>query len=370
MNLLSLVIFCFLIIITINTLLNFFNWNKTKIQKLNNEQLTILIPARNEARNIRRCIESIDISNNLIKEIIVLDDNSEDQTWFILEDISKINPKLNIKKGAKKPNGWSGKSFACHQLSKFPSTEWILFIDADTELKKGAPEKLLSYSINNNVSMLSAWPQIEMKSISEKLLMPLLNFIVFTTFPTIYAKKSNMPSLGLAHGACILFNKKIYEDISGHELVKDSLFEDTELAKKWRSNNQVSACINGLNIINVRMYTNFKDIWLGFEKNSYPAFKNDLFFFIFQIFNFLFFSFPVIFMSLHLLKVYDNYLLFLSGLLILFLRILLSVKFRHPIWSSFFHIVAETVFLLISLSSFIKYNFFGGIKWKSRKYGK
>ena len=85
MNLLSLVIFGFLVIITINTLFNFFNWNKTKIQKLNNEQLTILIPARNEARNIKKCIESIDISNDLIKEIIVLDDNSEDQTWFILE---------------------------------------------------------------------------------------------------------------------------------------------------------------------------------------------------------------------------------------------------------------------------------------------
>ena len=67
MNLLSLVIFCFLVIITINTLFNFFNWNKTKIQKLNNEQLTILIPARNEARNIKKCIESIDISNDLTK---------------------------------------------------------------------------------------------------------------------------------------------------------------------------------------------------------------------------------------------------------------------------------------------------------------
>jgi len=370
MNLLSLVIFCFLLIIAINTLLNFLNWNKTKIQISNDEQLTILIPARNEESNIKRCIESIDISNDLIKEIIVLDDNSEDRTWLILEEISKINKKLTIKRGLKKPDGWSGKSYACYQLSKFPSTNWILFIDADTELKKKAPEKLLSYSIDNNVSMLSAWPQIEMKSISEKLLMPLLNFIVFTTFPAIYAKKSNMPSLGLAHGACILFNKKIYEDISGHELVKDSLFEDTDLAKKWRSNNQVSACINGLNIIKVRMYTSFKDIWLGFEKNSYPAFKNDIYFFSFQIFNFLFFSFPVILMPLHLLKIYENNLLFFSGLLILFLRILLSIKFRHPIWSSFFHVVAETVFLLISLSSFIKYNFLSGIKWKSRKYGK
>ncbi len=370
MNLLSLIIFCFLLIIIINTILNFLYWNKTKIKMLNDEQLTILIPARNEERNIRRCIKSIDLSNDFIKEIIVLDDNSEDQTWNILEEISKKNPKLTIKKGSKKPNGWSGKPFACYQLSKLPSTEWMLFVDADTELEQDAPERLLSYAIEKNISMLSAWPKIEMKSISEKLFMPLLNFIVFTTFPAIYAKKSNMPSLGLAHGACILFNKKIYEDISGHKLVKDSLFEDTDLAKKWRSNNQVSACINGLDIIKVRMYTSFKGIWLGFEKNSYPAFKNDLYFFSFQIFNFLFFSFPVIFISFHLLKIYENNLLFLSGLLILFLRILLSIKFKHPIWSSLFHVVAETVFLLISLSSFIKYNFLGGIKWKSRKYGK
>ena len=50
----------------------------------------------------------------------------------------------------------------------------------------------------------------------------------------------------------------------------EKMDRQSEFAKKWRSNNQVSACINGLNIINVRMYTNFKDIWLGFEKNSYP----------------------------------------------------------------------------------------------------
>ena len=94
MNFLSLVIFCFLIIIMINTLLNFLYWNKTKIKKLNVEQLTILIPARNEEKNIRRCIESIDLSNNHIKEIVVLDDNSEDQTWNILEEISKKNSKI------------------------------------------------------------------------------------------------------------------------------------------------------------------------------------------------------------------------------------------------------------------------------------
>ena len=74
-------------------------------------------------------------------------------------------------------------------------------------------------------------------------------------------------------------------------------------------------------------------------------------------------------MSLHLLNVYDNNLFFI-WIIILFLRILLSIKFKHPIWSSLFHVAAEAIFLFLSISSYVKYNFLGGIKWKSRKYGK
>ena len=51
-------------------------------------------------------------------------------------------------------------------------------------------------------------------------------------------------------------------------------------------------------------------------------------------------------------------------------RIGFSLKFKHPVWTSIFHLFSEIIFLCISLSSFIKYNFLGGIKWKSRKYGK
>ena len=180
-------------------------------------------------------------------------------------------------KGKKKPEGWSGKSFACYQLSKYASSDWMLFIDADTELEKGGIDKIIGYAQNNNYSMVSAWPKIEMKGISEKILMPLLNFLVFSSFPAIYSLKSRISSLGLAHGACILFQKKTYEFLGGHKLVKDSLFEDTELAKKWRSGGEMSVCINGINIIKVRMYDSFKNIWLGFEKNSYPAFKNSFY---------------------------------------------------------------------------------------------
>ena len=69
---------------------------------------------------------------------------------------------------------------------------------------------------------------------SEKLMMPLLNFVVFTFYPTLINKFSNKSSLGLAHGACILVNKDIYKEIGGHSSVKEEIFEDTLLARKWR----------------------------------------------------------------------------------------------------------------------------------------
>merc|ERR1712167_290755 len=104
-------------------------------------------------------------------------DDSSDNTLEILKKMSSSMVKLKIIKGKKKPEGWSGKSFSCHQLSKYASSDWILFIDAVTELEKNGVDKLIGYAQRNNYSMVSAWPKIEMKGVSEKILMPLLNFL-------------------------------------------------------------------------------------------------------------------------------------------------------------------------------------------------
>jgi len=368
--LISLVIFLFIIIILINSIANFIFWGTENDGGEPKESLSILIPARNEQNNIEKCIKSINFEKKFIREVLVLNDFSTDSTEKILEKLSANHEKLKVIKGKERPKGWTGKSFACFQLSKHAKSNLILFIDADTELKKNGPDKLVNFIVNNKYSMVSAWPKIEMNSIIEKILMPLLNFIVFTSFPTFISKNSNRPSLGLAHGACIIFYKKTYDELSGHNIVKSSLFEDTDMAKKWRENGERSYCINGMNIINVRMYDSFIKIWKGFEKNSYPSFKNNLFFFIFHIFNLLIFNLPIISIPLHLLGVINNSALFGCGVIIILIRLLFSLKFRQPWWSFLFHSFAETIFLLISISSFVKYNFLGGIEWKDRKYGK
>jgi len=368
--LISVVIFSLLIIILINSIANFIFWKTENNNAEIKESLSILIPARNEENNIEKCIKSINFEKKFIHEVLVLNDSSTDSTEEILKKLSKKHAKLKVIKGKERPNGWTGKSFACFQLSKYAKSNLILFIDADTELEKNGPDKLVNFISKNEYSMVSAWPKIEMKSIIEKILMPLLNFVVFTSFPTLISKNSNRSSLGLAHGACIIFYKKTYDKLGGHNLVKSSLFEDTDLSKKWRKNGEKSYCINGINIIKVRMYDGFLKIWKGFEKNSYPSFKNNFIFLIFHIFNLLVFNLPIISIPLHLFGVINNSALFGGGVIIIAIRLIFSLKFKQPWWSFLFHSFAETIFLLISISSFVKYNFLGGIEWKDRKYGR
>ncbi|MBM32415.1 MAG: hypothetical protein CL764_06125, partial [Chloroflexi bacterium] len=277
----------------VNCFLVFWTWNIVKSENNDtNEKISILIPARNEESKIIKCISKCLNQSERIEEIIIYDDNSDDNTYSVVKALSNSNSIIKVIRGKILPQGWSGKNHACFELSKLAKSKWLLFIDADTELLPNSITSLMKKT-EDGFTFISAWPKIQMKSFSEKLMMPLLNFVVFTFYPTLINKFSNKSSLGLAHGACILVNKDVYKKIGGHSLVKKEIFEDTLLARKWRASGYKSICINGMNIIQVRMYESLSEIWKGFEKNAFLAFKNPLNFFLFQILHILIFNLPV-----------------------------------------------------------------------------
>lgn len=353
-----------------NCFIVFLTWNIVKSEiNYSNEKISILIPARNEESKIIKCISKCLNQSERIEEIIVYDDNSDDNTFSIVKELSNSNPIIKVIKGKILPQGWSGKNHACFELSKLAKSKWLLFIDADTELLPNSIPSLMKKT-QDGFTFISAWPKIQMKSFSEKLMMPLLNFVVFTFYPTLINKFSNKSSLGLAHGACILVNKDIYKEIGGHSSVKEEIFEDTLLARKWRESGYRSICINGMNIIQVRMYESLSEIWKGFEKNAFLAFKNPLNFFLFQILHIFIFNLPVILIPLTLFLYEKLFLTLISGIIILLIRLLLSIKFKHPIWSIFLHPIPEIFFTLLSFSAWIKFSFGNGITWKNRTYKK
>ncbi|MDA0676472.1 MAG: glycosyltransferase family 2 protein [Chloroflexi bacterium] len=356
--------------VTLVALLNLLVWPR----RLNKSavgigQVSVLVPARNEMDNLEACVDSALAQGPIVKEILIYNDGSTDSTQQVIDQlVSAHQDTVRQVQTENLPAGWVGKSHACKRLAEHALAPWLLFIDADTRLQEDAARSLVAEAQHRKATLLSAWPKIEMNSFAERFLMPLLNFVVFTLFPAPISRRRTGPSLGLAHGACILAHRETYERLRGHELVKDRLFEDTALARAWREASENSQVADGRNVATVRMYESFGGIWNGFSKNYYPAFGNLRSFAIFQLYM------VTAFVALPLFTVIS----FINGAIdpaFLFIvvgslapRSLVALRFRHPLWSVPLHPLAITVMVVLGLRSWWRSSLGGGVSWKGRTY--
>ncbi len=334
--------------------------------------ISVLIPARNEEHNIASCLQSVMAQGRSVGEIIVLDDNSTDATARIVSALTEQDSRIRLIRGTKLPAGWSGKCWACQQLAEAAGSPWMLYLDADTRLRDAAAGRILATATHFRCSLLSCWPGMDMHGFWEQLLMPLLNFLTFTMYPAPLAYiREDDASLGLAHGACILMRREEYYLAGAHAAVKDQLFEDTKLARHWREQGLRGCCIDGGDLVRVRMYDSLRAIFLGFEKNFYSAFGNSYSFFAFLLLHLGLFLLPFILLGLALAGTAPAGLLpavFAASCIVLATRLVLSLRFRHPLWSILLHPCAELLLLAIALNSWWRTVSGRGVRWKGRTY--
>lgn len=93
--------------------------------------VSVLIPARNEEKNIQRCIEALQQQDYSQLEILVLNDQSNDHTADVVKQMAQNDERMRLVEGAPLPSGWIGKNWACHRLSQLAVGEIIIFTDAD-----------------------------------------------------------------------------------------------------------------------------------------------------------------------------------------------------------------------------------------------
>ncbi len=325
------------------------------------KSLSILIPARNEERNLPGCLEAAMRQDETVAEILVYDDHSTDATARIILEYAQRDNRVRLIHPTALAEGWCGKNFACAQLANQAQSEWMLFLDADARLTEGAAPRMVAEAIHRQLTFLSCWPGLSLKSFWEKALMPLLNFTVFTLFPAPLSLLRQDASLGLAHGACLLMHRATYNELGGHGAVRDQIFEDTRLAQLWREKGQRGFCLDGQDVVTVRMYASLGDIWQGFQKNFYPAFRHQTSFWIFIVFHVAVFLAPFFLAFVHLKFV-------LVAALVLAMRALLAIRFRHPWWSVLLHPLGETFLIVIGLSSWWRCKTGKGVAWKGRVY--
>lgn len=230
--------------------------------------VSILIPARNEARNIRRCVESALAQDYPNFQVLVLDDRSTDATPAILAELSTQSPRLVVLHGRDLPAGWAGKPHALHQAAAAATGEWLLFVDADTFLHPNALSATLAAARQTGADLYTVLTRQILGSFWERVVMPMVLTALSVGFSP---RKVNDPQRrdAVANGQYIFIKRSVYDAIGGHASVKDKIVEDKALSErvKWGGYRLVLA--DGAGIAQTHMYTNLPSMWEGWTKNIY-----------------------------------------------------------------------------------------------------
>jgi chlorobactene glucosyltransferase len=266
------VIAVLLIILAINLVLNLRSLKRPDCnRRITNPQplISVLIPVRNEQENIESCLKSIQKQDYTNFEVIVLDDNSTDSTYEIVERIAAKDNRIRLVKGKPLPPDWAGKPFACYQLSKNARGSWLLFIDADTTSDPCMLRSTLGVALDLNLSLLSGFPRQIAESLPEKIALPMMYFFLMTWLPLWWLHRSlgHRPSITI--GQFLLFRKDEYWRIGGHLAVKDRIIEDVWLGVETVSHGGRHEAIDLSTVFFCRMYRNVSAMWEGFVKWIY-----------------------------------------------------------------------------------------------------
>lgn len=221
--------------------------------------ISVIIPARNEEKKISACLESIcnaDYPTEKL-EIIVVNDQSTDNTESIIQTFSKKFRNLTLITITELPAAWSGKSYACHTASQSATGEYLCFIDADVIVKKQLFKQAVAYSINHKMDVLSLIPHMLAKSIIEKILL----LPVFAMTATVLRN-----SVTTLNGQFILFKTSVYQSIGGHTIVKNTVAEDLEFAIYLSDKKYAVAFLFAEHLFDCRMYDSYNSLSKGISK--------------------------------------------------------------------------------------------------------
>ncbi len=234
--------------------------------------VTVVIPARDEAHNIARCLRSVLASGYPALEVIVVDDHSTDATGDIAHEAAAGDPRVKVIVPPPLPEGWFGKSWACAQGAAMSHGDLLCFIDADTTLGPDLFVRLVNARRSRDSDLISVGGRQELGSFWERVLQPQVFMMLLIRFGgTERVNRSPRASDKIANGQCILVRRDAYESVGGHAAVRDKVAEDLMLAQTFfRAARRVDLVL-GLDQLSTRMYTSLRELLRGWGKNIYAG---------------------------------------------------------------------------------------------------
>jgi glycosyltransferase involved in cell wall biosynthesis len=239
-------------------------------------RVSVLIPARNEARNIGALLENLISQDYPDLEILVYDDQSTDTTADIVLDYGRRDHRISLIKGGPLPAGWLGKNHACHRMAEQAKGDYMLFLDADVGIESGLIRNALAHLQKYRLALLSIFPRQQMETLGELAVVPLMNWILVSMLPLPLTRLSSRPSLSAANGQFMLFDADIYREHLFHKQVRHQKVEDIIIFRQMKKCGLRVETLLSNGQVSCRMYSGYREAIHGFSKNVFEFFGGSI----------------------------------------------------------------------------------------------
>jgi hypothetical protein len=232
------------------------------------QSVSVLVPARNEAKAIPRLMRDVLASRGVDLELVVLDDDSTDGTGEIVARLAEQDARVRLVHGGPLPPGWCGKQHACARLAEQARHDTLVFLDVDVSL---APEGLargVAFLDDSRADLVSGFPRQQTGSFLEWLLLPLIHFVLLGFLPIARSQATNAVGMAAGCGQWFITRRGAYRQAGGHAAIRASLHDGVMLPRAYRRAGLHTDIFDASDIASCRMYTRSLDVWRGLGKNA------------------------------------------------------------------------------------------------------
>lgn len=230
----------------------------------------MIVPARNEAHNIERCVRSLLASGYPHLELIVVDDRSDDGTGAIADRLAAADSRVRVLHGAERPADWFGKPWACWQGFELATGALLLFTDADTEHGPELLARAVAALDTEHVDLVTVMPRQEMVSFWERVVQPFFFLMLGLRYGSpARINRNRNPRHGIANGQFILVTRESYVAVGGHRVLKGTVIEDLMMGVNYLKAGKRHLFAVADRDMTTRMYTSLPSIIEGWSKNFF-----------------------------------------------------------------------------------------------------
>lgn len=240
-------------------------------------RVAVIVPARNEARNIAACLRSILGSSYPSMQVIAINDHSTDNTGAIAREIAATDTRLTVIDAPALPSDWFGKQWACQTGANAASADILIFMDADARASADLVTRSVNGLLSTNADFYSVLGRQDMITFWERLLQMQIFTVLMTRFGgTEIVNRARSASAKIANGQYLMIRRATYDEFGGHALVRGYVAEDLMLAQRYFELGKKTVLVMGREQLSTRMYTSLGELTRGWRKNLFAGGRHSM----------------------------------------------------------------------------------------------